>query len=46
MNFKMFKALYRMGYFNHTPIKTIGDLQKFIKKDGEENGNEIETIQD
>ena len=46
MNFKMFMALYRMGYFNHTPIKTIGDLQKFIKKDGGENGNKTETIQD
>ena len=31
MNFRMFKTLFILGYFKAPKIKTIGDLQKFIK---------------
>ena len=32
IHFRMFLALYRMGYFKAPGVKTIGDLDKFLNR--------------
>ena len=32
IHFRIFRALYRMGYFKAPGVKTIGDLDKFLNR--------------